>query len=275
VQFLTLWQQKGYYAFLLPGQAKGLVTVYVSSPCLSIQKGQKTLREQKGQHIYIPQRASLTPQARAPLTNRPLADDVLEEDERYYPVRPASSAIRYTTMQGEEVIQSGNKRVIIHHEPPPSRQQPQQQVQTAPATKQHKHWLFWLGSIFCIMLIGWTVLSVLSGFLAHKRDDLLFGNPRTYQTDATVGHYGRVSHFTVINLDGYIEIFETQRGHPEAAKIYTPTALLINPTDPVILTFQDVNGDDKPDMIITAPSFQEVMFNNGTSFQSQPPQPNH
>ncbi len=224
--------------------------------------------EQKGKHTYIPQRASLPPAARTPATNKPIPDDQ-EDDESYYPVRPSSSAIRYTTTQ-DQVIQQGNKRIIIHHEPPPGRQKPQQ-VQTEPATKQRKHWLFWLGCIFCIMLVGWTVLSLLSGFLQHKRDDLLYGNPRTFQIDAVVGHYGRVSHFVAVNLDGYIEIFETQRGHPEAAKIYTPTALLINPTDPVILSFQDVNGDGKPDMIITSPSFQEVMFNNGSSFQSQPP----
>ncbi len=246
------------------------------------------MNEQRANHIYVPQRASLSPhgrqdrnytyppqyQVRTPPSHRSAPDD-LEDDESYYPDRSPRSAIRYTTMQGEEVIQSGNKRVIIHHEPPPSRQQPQQQVQPEPVTKQRKHWLFWLGCIFCIMLLGWTVLSVLSGFLVHKRDDLIYGNPRTYQTDATVGHNGRVSHFTAINLDGYIEIFETQRGHPEAAKIYTPNALLINPTDPVILSFADVNGDGKPDMVIIAPSFQEVMFNNGTSFQSQPPAPGH
>ena len=230
--------------------------------------------EQKGKHTYIPQRASLSPAARMPTANRPVADDVLEEDESYYPVRPSSSAIRYTPTQ-DQVIQQGNKRIVIHHGLPPGRQQPPPQVQTEPVTKERKHWLFWLGCIFCIMLLGWTVLSMLSGFLQQKRDDLLYGNPRTYQTDAIVGHYGRVSHFVAVNLDGYIEIFETQRGHPEAAKIYTPTALLINPTDPVILSFQDVNGDGKPDMIIIAPSFQEVLFNNGTSFQSQPPAPSH
>lgn len=125
------------------------------------------------------------------------------------------------------------------------------------------------------MLLGWTVFSVLSGFLQQKRDDLLYGNPRTFQTDVNVGHYGRVSHFVAINLDGYIEIFETQRNHPEAAKIYTPTALQINPQDPVTLTFQDVDGNGKIDMIITAPSFQEVMFNNGIGFQNQPPAPSH
>ena len=227
--------------------------------------------EQKGRQSSIPQRASLPSAARTPLTNRPIADDLLEEDERYYPVRPASSAIRYTTTN-DQVIQQGNKRIVIHHGLPPGRQPP---PQPEPVKKQRRHWLFWLGLVFCIMLVGWTVLSVVSGFIQHKRDDLLYGTPRTFQIDANVAHFGRVSHFTAINLDGYIEIFETQRGHPEAAKIYTPTALLITPTDPVILSFQDVNGDRKPDMIITAPSFQEVMFNNGTSFQSQLPAPSH
>src|SRR6266567_6855978 len=229
----------------------------------------KTLREQKGQHIYIPQRASLPP-----AINKPIPDD-LEEYDDVWPVRINSSARRYQGLAtaDDQVIQQGNKRIVIHHGLPPGRQPPHQQVQTEPAAKSRHHLLFWLGLVCCIMLLGWTVLSVLSGFLQHKRDDLLYGNPRTYQTDAVVGHYGRVSHFVAVNLAGYIEIFETQPGHPEAAKIYTPNALLINPTDPVILTFADVNADGKPDMLITASSFQEVMFNNGTSFQSQPPAP--
>ena len=224
--------------------------------------------EQKGKHSYIPQRASLQPGVRPPTTQRGVPDD-LEEDEFYYPVRSSSSAIRYTTTE-DQVIQQGNKRIIIHHGLPPGRQQ-QPQRQTEPAIKSRKHWLFWVGIVFCIMLVGWTVLSLLSGFLQHKRDDLLYGNPRTFQINAVVGHSQRVSHFVAVNLDGYLEIFETQRGHPEAAKIYTPTALLISPADPVTLSFQDVSGNGKLDMIITAPSFQAVMFNNGTAFQSQPP----
>src|SRR5947209_720156 len=221
--------------------------------------------EQRGKHTYIPQRASLPPQHK----QSPIADDV-EDDESYSPVRPPRSAIRYTSQ--DQVIQQGNKRIIIHHEPPPTRQQ---QGQTEPVTKSRHHWLFWLGSIFCIMLVGWTVFTALSGLIQTKRNDLLYGNPRTFQLDANVGHYGRVSHFTSLNLNGYIEIFETQEGHPEVAHIYTPTTLRVNPLDPVLLTFQDVNGDGKPDMIITAPSFQEVMFNNGTVFQSQPPAASH
>ena len=121
------------------------------------------------------------------------------------------------------------------------------------------------------MLVGWVVLTLFSGWIQQQRNDLLYENPHIFQIDANVEHYGRVSHFVALNLHGYIEIFETQERHPEVAKIYTPTALLINPTDPVTLSFQDVTGTGKLDMIITAPSFQEVMFNTGTSFQSQPP----
>jgi len=175
--------------------------------------------------------------------------DDLEEDERYYTKKPNSSAV----MRNRPY-------------PPPVTQPP------APLPEKNRHhWLFWLGLVFCIMLIGWTVFTALSGFIQQKRNDIVYGTPRTFQIDAIVGHSGRMSHFTAINLDGYIEIFETQRGHPEAARIYTPTTLTINSTDPVILSFQDVNGDGKPDMIITAPSFQEVMFNNGATFQPQPP----
>src|SRR5439155_24576065 len=96
----------------------------------TVSRKAEPLLEQKGKHTSIPQRASLQPAARTPATNRPLTDD-LEDDASYYPVRSSSSAIRYTTTQGEEVIQQGNKRIVIHHGLPPGRQQPPtQQVQT-------------------------------------------------------------------------------------------------------------------------------------------------
>src|SRR6266567_5134592 len=173
--------------------------------------------------------------------------DDLQEDDIYYPQRQPSSAKRY-------------QQYLPAPLPP------------APLPEKRRfHWLFWLGMVFCIMLVGWILLTVLSGFIQQKRDDLTYENPRIFQIDANVGHYGRMSHFVALNLDGYLEIFETQRGHPEVAKIYTPTSLLVNPSDPVTLSFQDVNGDGKPDMVITSPSFQAVMFNNGTTFQAQPP----
>lgn len=251
--------------------------------------------EQKGKHSSIPPRASLSA-ARTPAPNKPIPDDLeLEEDENYYPVRPSSSAIRYpgaapqkAPSQRLSVPREGEQREIngvacvwshgqwhrirIHDDLVPL---PNQHRQTEPVTQERKHWLYWVGLCFCTMLLGFVLLTALSGWIQQKRDDLMYENPRIFQIDANVGHYGRTSHFVALNLHGYIEIFETQERHPEVAKIYTPTALLINPTDPVTLSFQDVTGNGKLDMIITAPSFQEVMFNNGTSFQSQPLTPNH
>src|SRR5438876_5650979 len=125
--------------------------------------------------MYIPQRASLPPtartqerkypypqqyQVRTPPTQRPIADD-LEEDESYYPVRSSSSAIRYTTTQGEEVIQSGNKRIIIHHEPPPGRQPPPQQLQPEPTAKSRSHWVFFVGIVMLLMIVGWVLVTML------------------------------------------------------------------------------------------------------------------
>lgn len=207
-----------------------------------------------------------------PGTQRPVADDENEEeaDEMYSPFVTPRSAIRYTTTADQEVIQRGNQRIIIHHTPPPRSQQPPQQ-QSQAIRKQKHHWLFWCGCIFCLMLLGWTVLSVLSGFIQAKRDDLLYGNPRTFQTDINVGHAGRVSHIIAVNLGGYIEIIETQRGHPEAAHIYTPANLVVPATDPVTLTFADLTGDGRLDMIIQTPTVTAILYNTGTSFQSQPP----
>ena len=124
------------------------------------------------------------------------------------------------------------------------------------------------------MLVGWIAFTALDGIIQQKRDDLLYGNPRIFQIDANVGHNGRVSHFIAVNLNGYIEIFETQRGHPEAAKIYVVVVL---PQDqarlPGTLSFQDINGDGKLDALVHFGSTEIPLYNNGTTFQNVPPAP--
>src|SRR5260221_12768637 len=44
-----------------------------------------------------------------------------DEDDTIYPTRPSSSAVRWTTTNGDQVIQQGNRRIIIHEEPLPKR----------------------------------------------------------------------------------------------------------------------------------------------------------
>ena len=123
-----------------------------------------------------------------------------------------------------------------------------------------------------VMILGWTGLNALGSWIHDRQDDLTYGYPRTYQTDANVGHYGRVSHFLCLNLHGEIQVIELQKGHPEASKVYV---IMLLPADqdhvPVTISFEDIRGSGKLDALVHVGNTEIPMYNNGTSFQSQPP----
>jgi len=178
-------------------------------------------------------------------------DDVSGEDGDYQqPSRMGTSARRYQQLPTTQ-----------------QKQLPQSELE-----KQRLHWLVWAGGALCIMLLGWVGINGLSGWIHDREDDFTYGYPRTYQTDANVGHYGRVSHFLCLNLHGEIEVIETQPGHPDASKVYV---IMVLPADqdrvPVTISFQDINGDGKLDGLVHLGGTEIPLYNNGTTFQSQPP----
>src|SRR3989441_5077846 len=59
--------------------------------------------------------------ARASRTQDYLLQSDVEDDDAYYPQRMPSSARRYQTTNGAQVIQRGNQRLVIHEGPPPRR----------------------------------------------------------------------------------------------------------------------------------------------------------
>src|SRR5260370_37604306 len=64
------------------------------------------------------------PRAHALRTTDPTQIPGIEEDESYYrSAQVGRSARRYTTEDGQEVIQQGNRRLVIHRERPPRRRQ--------------------------------------------------------------------------------------------------------------------------------------------------------
>jgi len=138
--------------------------------------------------------------------------------------------------------------------------------------RRRVHWLVFVGLAMFIMILGWIVLTAIDSWWQTKMADMRYGFPRTFQTDANVGHNGRVSHFICLNLQGEVEIIEIQNGHPDASKIYRVVVL---PQDqarvPVTISFQDINGDGKVDGLILVGGSEIPMYNNGTGFQSQPP----
>jgi len=203
----------------------------------------------------IPARAS-----RATPSHYPL-QQTQEEDipDSYYPQRMPSSAIRYTTTQGHQVIQQGNKRIVIHEEPPPRRK---------------SHWPIFVIIGMVVMVLAWIGLQLLSTWWTNHQLDATYGYPRTYQIDDVVGHGDSTdhpTHFLFENLHGQVVIFELPGGNFQHARIYKGPTLFLDNADliPVIGEFQDVNGDGKVDMVIHIQDQRIIYLNDGTQFKPQ------
>ncbi|MBX5450543.1 MAG: VCBS repeat-containing protein [Thermogemmatispora sp.] len=141
------------------------------------------------------------------------------------------------------------------------------------------HWLLWLGLFWLVMVVGWVVLSALTGWWQTTLDDWRYGRPRTFQIDAVVGHNdspSNPSHFIALNLNRHVEIIELPGGDATKARIYVGPVLVGPGQDlaPVTLSFQDVNGDGKLDMIVTIEGSHFFFINQNGSFRpAQPGEP--
>jgi len=147
---------------------------------------------------------------------------------------------------------------------------------TSRQTEQRKglHWLLYVGVGMIAMLLLWVVGSSVLAWGMARYDDLVYGNPRTFQIDAVVGHSddaAHPSHFIVINLHRHIIIVEFMGGNPAKSISYGGPYLFDQGGDliPVTLEFRDVNGDGKPDMLIHIQDQTIVFINDGTKFRPQ------
>lgn len=148
--------------------------------------------------------------------------------------------------------------------------------QLAPLNKPapHRlHWLTYVGIIMIVMLLGWIAFNAVAGWWVNESNNLTYGMPRTYQTDAVVGHSdsdANPSHFIAMNLHGHIEVIELPGGSAAKAKLYAVTTISSD-TTPVTLSFEDMNGDGKPDMLVNIGSFTVIFLNTGTQFVPEHP----
>ena len=142
---------------------------------------------------------------------------------------------------------------------------------------QRAHPLFYLGIGMIAMLALWTLLSTAVSWWNTTWDDIHYGRPRTFQIDAFVGHNeagGTPSHFIAINLNGRIEVIELPGGDGSKARIYLGPQLYGSGDDliPVTISFVDVNGDHRPDMLIHFQSSRIVFINDGSGFRPLRPE---
>jgi len=139
-----------------------------------------------------------------------------------------------------------------------------------------KHPLFYIGICLAILVVFLTAYTLIPPAFQKWSDDRTYGYPRTFQTDANVGH-GGMSHFIAVNEHGTIEVLEIPNDPSKTnqPRMYIIVRLTNQGADlvPATLSFPDINGDGMPDMQVTVldgsnPSVW-VLFNNGTSFVSK------
>lgn len=218
------------------------------------------------QKYPITRRASLPPEERHTThahqlprqamrqTDADVRNDEEEQEERA--TRLPTSARRYTTHEGRQLV-------------------PMQQPER-PAKRQ-KHPLMYMGVGMLTALTAATLIFGPGGkWWTDWRNYTDYGNPRTFQTDAIVGQEdgpGHESHFLALNLHGQIVVIEFPGGDPSKGRdflittLYGPDAAGV----PVTLTFADMNGDGKPDMLIHFEGQQVVYLNDHGTFRPARP----
>jgi len=198
----------------------------------------------------MPYMSTARSRSHAPTTQTYFAIDE-EEKEAYAQAPTRTSARRYDLAPYEK---RGERRTEELH-------------------RQGKHPLFYIGICLVIMVVFLTAYTLIPPALQRWSDDREYGYPRTYQTDANVGH-GGAEHFIALNNHGTIEVIEIPNdpGKTSQPRLYIIVRLSSQGADlvPATLSFPDVNGDGKPDMQVEVldgsnPSVW-ILFNNGTTF---------
>ena len=205
-------------------------------------------------------------------TGRRRSDELPNTDQRYYisgNTRQSRAVIpprRTATQTGLPAVHNSRQRNIYTDDIPPLAHT--KHVSTRQGF--NFHWLVFVGIAMIIMIIGWVAFNALGSWWQTTQDDWHYGRPRTYQTDAVVGHNDSAanpSHFIAINLNRHVLIIELPGGDTSKARIFNGPILVGPGQDlaPVTLSFQDVNGDGLLDMIVNVQDAHFVFINgNGT-----------
>ena len=150
----------------------------------------------------------------------------------------------------------------------------------APRRKVRPHWLLYVGVGLFLVLLGYVGLTDFTNWWQGHQDDATYGMPRTYQTDAVVGHNNdstaHPSHFQAENLKGEIIVIELPAGDVTKARSYFITTIPGNDaTVPAKVIFQDTTNDGKLDMVVVIgdPGSQVTitLYNDGTQFTGKHP----
>ena len=203
------------------------------------------------------------------------------DEDALYEAHSHTSVVRQNAYQPGRTDAQATRRVSVHVHNQPRQQRQHQQPPLLPVGVprrfQFPRWLAYAGIVGVLMVGGWLGIGMVSQGVQAWQDDLHYGRPRTYQIDAVVGHNhdtsAAPSHFIVLNLHGQITVIELPAGDPSKTHVYkTGIALLGSGQDvtPAQVAFKDLDGDGKPDMIVSVGD-QSIAFKNQNDVFSPTP----
>jgi hypothetical protein len=204
---------------------------------------------------------------RSALRHRPLDSDVDQQGKASIaPVAQRASRLKAPQTEEDKQITPGSASTPRAKAPRPIQAGKKRRW----ALRTHPLLLLGLGMI--LMLVLWTLLTLVVNWWNTTWDDLHYGRPRTYQVDAVVGQNDSAanpSHFIALNLDGRIEVIEFPGGDASKARIYIGPQLYGNGQNliPVTLSFVDINGNHHPDLILHFQDTNIVYVNDQGGFR--------
>jgi hypothetical protein len=138
-------------------------------------------------------------------------------------------------------------------------------------SRRSLHWMVYVGVGMIAALALWVSLSAILGWGTTEYNNIVYGYPRFYQTDAVVGHGDSPEHprhYIAQNLHGQVIVIELPAGNPAKSYAYVGPDLIANGDDqiPITLSFSDVNHNGKPEMIIHIENREVIFCNDGTKF---------
>lgn len=143
--------------------------------------------------------------------------------------------------------------------------------------RRQRHPLLYVGvGMLGALGLATLLLGLVGSWWQDMNASRLYGYPRTFQTDAVVGQNDSASHpshFIALNLHDQILVIEFPGGDPSKGRDFLISTTLGPGADrfPVTLTFTDVNGDGKPDMLIQVEGQRTIYINDHGTFRPAKP----
>lgn len=144
---------------------------------------------------------------------------------------------------------------------------PEQRVSRRKPKRLSPLFLMAFGLIVAV-IVGLVVTQVFA-WGQNEYNNIVYGTPRTFQTDAVVGHNDSTdhpSHFVAINYRGQVSVLEWPGGDPGKLRLLATYNLIGNADAVVTLKFITVSG--KVDIIVNAGSVASALINDGSTYRN-------